>query len=76
MQLDPKIAKLAGLGGFAVAFGVVVVYAGFLWLMHPVPYGGPNPTTFAVAAIAVGALCAALIAAHIVIGKELLSRSD
>jgi hypothetical protein len=76
MQLDAKMAKLAGLGGFAVAFGVLVVYAAFLWLVHPVRYGGMNPAIFDVSALSIGAVCAALIAAHIAIGLQLLRYRD
>ncbi|HWZ57693.1 MAG TPA: hypothetical protein VNW46_01860 [Gemmatimonadaceae bacterium] len=73
MQLGTLAAKLAGLGGFAVAVAVVVVYAGFLFLTHPVPYGGENPIVFVVGAISVGVACLMLIAVHVVIGKKLFS---
>lgn len=73
MQLDAKLATVAGFGGYAVAVGVVVVFAAFLWLVHPVQYGGYNSAMFNVTAIAVGVVCAALIAAHIAIGNQLLA---
>jgi hypothetical protein len=73
MQLDAKMARLAGLGGYAGALGVVVAYAGFVWLVHPVRYGGINPITSDVAMIAVGVVCAAVIAAHVAIGNQLLA---
>jgi hypothetical protein len=72
MQLDAKKARLAAFGGYAVAAAVVVVYIAFLWLVHPVRYGGMNPAIFDVTAISVGAACAAVIAAHIAIGNQLL----
>jgi hypothetical protein len=75
MQLDAKTARLAGLGAYAVSVAVVVVYAGFWWLVHPVRYGGMNHTMFHVTALSVGAMCAALIAAHIAIGNQLLKFS-
>jgi apolipoprotein N-acyltransferase len=76
MRLDAKVARLAGLGGYAVALGVVVAFAGFVWLVHPVRYGGINAATSDVAMIAIGVVCAMLIAAHIAIGKQLLSQKD
>jgi hypothetical protein len=72
MQLDARTAKLAGLGGYAVAVGVLVVYGAVVFLMHPVRVGGPNPITFIVGCISVGVPCAALIAVHIGIGRQLL----
>ncbi len=72
MQLDAKTARLAAFGGYAVAVAVAVVYAAFLWVVHPVRYGGMNPAIFNVTAISVGVMCAALIAAHIAIGNQLL----
>jgi apolipoprotein N-acyltransferase len=73
MQLDAKMARLAGLGGYAVAVGVVVAFAGFVWLVRPVRYGGINPITSDVAMIAIGVVCAMLIAAHVAIGNQLLA---
>jgi hypothetical protein len=73
MQLGTLAAKLAGLGGFAVGVAVVGVYAGFLFLTHPVPAGGENPIVFAVGVVSVGVACLMLIAVHLVIGKKLLS---
>jgi hypothetical protein len=72
MQLDTRLAKLAGLGGFAVAGALVVVYAGFVFLIHPVQYGGMNQIMFMVACLSVGVACALIIAVHIAIGRQLL----
>ena len=72
MELDAKTARLAAFGGYAVAVAVVVVYLAFLWLVHPVRFGGMNRTIFHVTALSVGAACAALVAAHIAIGNQLL----
>ena len=74
MQLDTRLAKLAGLGGFAVAGAVVVVYAAFVFLIHPVQYGGMNQIMFMVGCLSVGVVCAALIATHIAIGRQLLGK--
>jgi hypothetical protein len=71
MQIDSRTARLAALGGFAVAAAVVVVYAAFVFLMHPIPVGGPNPITFIVACISVAVPCVALIAIHVAIGRQL-----
>ena len=72
MELDTRMAKLAGLGGFAVAGGIVVVYAAFVFLIHPVQYGGMNQIMFLVGCISVGVACALLIAVHVAVGRQLL----
>jgi hypothetical protein len=72
MKFDSRTARLAGLGAYAVSVGVVVVFAAFVWLVHPVQYGGMNPVTFAVACIAVGVACLLLIGAHVAIGRQLI----
>jgi hypothetical protein len=74
MELDTRAAKLAGLGGFAVAGALVVVYAAFVFLVHPVRAGGMNQTTFIVDCISVGVTCLILIAVHIAIGRQLLAQ--
>jgi NADH:ubiquinone oxidoreductase subunit 6 (subunit J) len=72
MKWDSRTARLAGVGALVVYVGVVFVFAGFVWLMHPVRYGGTNPITFTVACLAVGVPCLLLIAAHIAVGRQLL----
>jgi hypothetical protein len=76
MALDTRTAKLAGVGGFAVAGAVVVIYAAFVFLIHPVQYGGMNQIMFFVGCLSVGVVCAALIAAHIAVGLQLLKYRD
>jgi hypothetical protein len=70
--MPPRIAKLAGLGAFAACAGLAALYFGIVFISRPVARGGIDATNSAVAWIAVGGLILALIAAHVVIGKQLL----
>ena len=67
-----KIAKLAGLGAFGACAGLVLVYLGLIFFMRPMTGGGIDSTNAAVAWIALGGVIVALIAVHVVIGKQLL----
>lgn len=70
--MPPKIAKLAGLGAFGACAGLLGLYALLVFITRPSPRGGIDPINAAVAWIAVGGLIVALIALHLVIGKQLL----
>jgi hypothetical protein len=67
-----KIAKMAGLGAFGACLGLVLVYLALIFFTRPMTGGGIDATNAAVAWIALGGLILALIAAHVVIAKQLL----
>ena len=71
--MPPKIAKLAGLGAFGAAAGLLGLYLALVvLLMRPSPLHGIDGINAAVAWISLGGLFAALIVAHVAIGKQLL----
>lgn len=73
MRLSAEtIARLAGLGAFAVGGALVVVYALFYWFIAPRGVGIDSIES-AVAQISVGLVFLALIGPHIVFGRILLS---
>ena len=73
--MPPKIAKLAGLGAFGACAGLLALYLFIAFLSRPVKLGGIDSTNAIVAWIALGGLFAALIIAHVAIGKQLLKLS-
>jgi hypothetical protein len=74
--MPSKFAKLAGLGAFGASAGLLAIYLGLVFLTLPRPRGGIDPTNAAVAWIALGGLFAALIAVHVVIGRQLLKLAE
>ena len=75
-MLPPKIAKLAGLGAFGASAGLLAIYVGVIFLTRPLALNGLDGTTAAVAWISTGGLTLALIAIHVVIGKQLLKYAN
>lgn len=70
--MSPKIARLAGLGAFAVCAVLVLLYAYVAYLSSPSPTGGIMMGTSVVAYISIFLVVVALIAAHIALGKQLM----
>lgn len=70
--MPPKFARLAGLGAFGACAGLLALYLFLVYLTRPASRGGIDIVNAAVAWIALGGLFAALIIAHIAIGKQLL----
>lgn len=70
--MPPRIAKLAGLGAFGACAGLVALYGALVYITRPVSRGGIDSINAAVAWISLAGLILALVAAHIVIGKQLL----
>jgi hypothetical protein len=66
------LPRLAGLGAFAAAAGILALFALFVWLTRPDATGGMNWSTSWVTWIAVGGVVAALVAVHVVYGRILL----
>lgn len=70
--MPPKIAKLAGLGAFGACAGLLALYLGLVFLTRPAARGGIDAVNASVAWIALGGLILALVAVHVVIGRQLL----
>lgn len=70
--MPPRIARLAGLGAFGACAGLLALYLLLVFVTRPARTGGIDGINAAVAWIALGGLFLALIAAHIVIGRQLL----
>ena len=73
--MPPKIAKLAGLGAFGACAGLLGLYLLLVFITRPGRYSGIDNISAAVTWIALGGLFAALIIAHVAIGKQLLKLS-
>ena len=71
--MPPKIAKLAGLGAFAACAGLGALYGALVYITRPVSRGGIDTINAAVAWISLAGVILALVAVHIVIGKQLLA---
>ena len=70
--MPPKIARLAGLGALGACAAFVALFAYIAYLSRHTPTGGMMPALSAVAWISVGVVVLALIAVHVVIGRQLL----
>jgi hypothetical protein len=70
--LPPKIARLVGLGAFAACAGLLVLYLLLVYITRPTARGGIDTINAVVTWIALGGVFAALIGAHVVIGRRLL----
>ncbi|MEO7085186.1 MAG: hypothetical protein ABI442_07165 [Gemmatimonadaceae bacterium] len=70
--MPPKIARLVGLGAYAVCPALIALYAYVAYLCAPPAGGGIMPVLSAVSWISVGFIVLALIAVHVVIGKQLM----
>jgi hypothetical protein len=71
--MPPKIAKLAGLGAFAASVGLAALWAYLMYVMRPTGRGGIDSTSAIVAWISLSGMFLALIGAHVVIGRRLLT---
>ncbi len=70
--MPPKVARLAGLGAFAACAGLAVLYLLLIYLTRPTARGGIDSINAVVTWIALGGVFAALIGAHVLIGRRLL----
>ncbi|MDQ3997917.1 MAG: hypothetical protein M3303_12975 [Gemmatimonadota bacterium] len=70
--MPPKIARLAGLGAFAACAGFALLYLLLVYLTRPTARGGIDSINAVVTWIALGGVFAALIGAHVLIGRRLL----
>ena len=70
--MPPKIARLAGLGAFGACAGMVALFALIIFFTRSTPLGGMMPALSYLTWISLAVVFAALIAAHIAIGKQLM----
>lgn len=70
--MPPRFARLAGLGAFGASAGLLALYLLLVFISRPHAQGGIDSVNAAVAWISLGGLFAALIGAHVVIGRRLL----
>ena len=70
--MPPKIARLAGLGAFGACAGMLALFALIIFLTRSTPLGGMMPALSAVTWISLAIVFAALIGAHVAIGKQLM----
>lgn len=70
--MSPKIARLAGLGAFAACVVFILLFLLVAWGSRHTSTGGMMPAEAVVTWISVGLVFVALIATHIVLGKQLL----
>ena len=73
--MPPRIARLAGLGAFAACAGLALLFLLLLYVTRPSPRGGIDAANAIVTWIALGGVFAALIGAHVLIGRRLLEMS-
>jgi hypothetical protein len=71
--MPPRIARLAGLGAFGAVAGMLGLFALLAFATRPPSVGGILPGLSWVTWISLGVVFAALIGAHIAIGKQLLA---
>lgn len=69
--MPPKIAKLAGVGAFAACGGLALLYLLLVYVTRPTARGGIDTINAVVTWIALGGVFAALIGAHVLIGRRL-----
>jgi hypothetical protein len=70
--MPPKIARLAGLGALAACGGIAALYALFLFVTRPSASSGLDSTERFLAWFTVAGVILALIAVHVVLGRQLL----
>ena len=71
--MPPRIARLAGLGAFAVSVALIALIALFIVWTRPTASSGLDGTERCLAWFGVAGVLLALVAVHIVIGRRLLA---
>ena len=71
-MLNARMQRLAGLGAFAVALGILGVYALLAYISSPTGTAGIDGANAAIVYISAGLVVLALIAVHVVLGRQLL----
>jgi TRAP-type C4-dicarboxylate transport system permease small subunit len=70
--MPPKVAKLVGLGAFGACAAFIALFAYVAYISRHTATGGMMPALSAVTWISLGLVVLALIAVHILLGKQLL----
>ncbi len=65
-------AKAAAFGALAVSAGAFGLWVLTLFIARPVPGGGIDSTHYVLSVMAVGFICAAVIAVHLVFARQLM----
>lgn len=73
--MPPRIARLAGLGAFAASAGLALLFLLLVYATRPTGRGGIDATNAVVTWISLAGVFAALIGAHVLIGRRLLAMS-
>lgn len=73
--MSPRIARLAGLGALGAAAGLLLLFLLLVFGTRPALYAGLDGTQRLLTWIAFGGIIAALIAVHVLIGRQLLAAS-
>jgi len=71
--MPPKIAKLAGLGAFAVCGGIAALYLLFVFGTRPAASSGLDGTSRFIAWFTVAGVLLALLGVHVLLGRQLLA---
>jgi len=74
--MPPKIARLVGLGAFGACAAFVALFAYVAFISRHTSTGGMMPALSAVTWISLAIVVLALIAAHVVLGKQLLQLAE
>jgi hypothetical protein len=74
--MPPKIARLAGLGALGACALFVALYAYVAYISRHTATGGMMPALSVVTWISLALVVLALIAVHVVIGKQLLQLAE
>lgn len=70
--MPPKIARLAGLGAYGACAGMLALFALIIFFTRHTATGGLMPALSYLTWLSLAIVFAALIAAHIAIGKQLM----
>jgi hypothetical protein len=73
--VPPRIAKLAGLGAFAACAGIAALYLLVVFITRPTSSSGMDGTLRFITWLSVAGVILALIAVHVVFGRQLLALS-
>ena len=73
--MPPRIAKLAGLGAFAACGGIAALYVLFVYVTRPAATAGMDPALRFLSWFTVAGVLLALLAVHVVLGRQLLALS-
>lgn len=74
--MPPKIARLAGFGAFGACAAFIALFGFVAYISRHTPTGGMTQALAAVTWISLGLVVIALVALHIVLGRQLLRAGE